>query len=71
MQFDNQAEKDFITRIAAKLYNDGLTPENFTLSKGLEILDNTVAPRINKAILIHNQDAILQQIAEFTQAEHN
>lgn len=61
-------EKYFINRLAAELYIEGLTPENFTLSKALDIMG--VMP-IKTTILTRNLDVILYKIAEFTEAESN
>lgn len=63
-------EKTLATRIAARLYNEGITIENYNLDDALAVMDNTVAPRLMKAVLIHNQDEIQRKLLFFTESEH-
>lgn len=59
-------ERNKIVRIAAKLYNDGLTPSNHTTDKANAILSNTVNPVYCKKVLAAYEDEIKEKIADFT-----
>lgn len=57
--------QDLTNKIAAKLVNDGLTPDNYTLAKAENILSNCVAPVALKKHLKFNESAIKKQLVFF------
>jgi len=62
---------EYIPRIAAKLFNHGITFENYSTEKAHSVLANTVNPNFCKAILSNYETEVKEKIAEFQLANQN
>ena len=60
-----------INKIAAKLFNEGVTPENYTKEKANKILSNCVAPVFCKNILKKYENDVIVKVSEFITNKNN